>query len=80
MKKVTKRSPVFNVGDKVRLAGINAKVAVVTAYGGLYLIPETSGEHYHEHHYTLIGMVFAYVSPQGLDKYGNRITTQKGNQ
>ncbi len=62
----------YQVGDKLILCGIEAKVALVTAKGSAYLVPETEGEDYNNQK-TLIGLVFAVIDSKGKDKLGNKV-------
>ncbi len=62
----------YNVGDRLILCGIEAKVAFINAKGSAYLVPDQDGEDYNNEK-TLAGLVFAIVDKKGNDKLGNKV-------
>jgi len=62
----------YQVGDKLVLCGIEAKVVLVNAKGSAYLTPEAEGEDYNNQK-TLLGLVFAVVDSRGKDALGNKV-------
>lgn len=60
----------FAIGDKLILANIECRVALVNAYGGAYLKPEHPEDVYNEK-LTQLGVIFAVVDERGKDKFGN---------
>jgi hypothetical protein len=64
----------FHTGDKLILAGIECRVALISPKGNAYLTPDLDDEVYGNEK-TLRGVVFAIVNSEGKDKFGNKVVS-----
>lgn len=66
----------YKIGQKVKVAGIKAKVALVGTQGYAYLVPLDLGVVYNNYP-TLLGVVFAVLDTKGKDSLGNKAVIYK---